>query len=387
MGGAKASQPSKRLRPLYWEKLASTASTLWAEPSPSTTFDMNDIDSLFNLDIAPTTASEVRRSPAQKKEAPTTLLDMGRATKIGVQVARIKISFPDIKKALIELDDEILSAELLVKIAEIQPTQEEISRLKDFDDLTKFAKPDQFLGEIMVIPRLSQRLDCMIFRRGLGAGNRREPSSVEHSPECFSGAASLIQVQTSASGHSIGWECAECVDLPWCRPRFQLSRRSSREAKSARPDSDCPTLMHYLARVLMRTDPSLVTFLDDLRHLQATTRQATLKELRKTVTEFSNKTKQIKSEIEQLKSLKGVAPNDQFVRVMEPFVAKFAPSVTALQSMADALDAELRSLMAYFGYVGERDETGSNVVPETRAFLRAHCLVFLIAPEMRPRSP
>lgn len=45
-----------------------------------------------------------------------------------------------------------------------------------------------------------------------------------------------------------------------------------KETKTARGGPDCPTLLHYLARVLMRTDPSLVTFIEDLPNLEAAAR-------------------------------------------------------------------------------------------------------------------
>ena len=37
-------------------------------------------------------------------------------------------------------------------------------------------------------------------------------------------------------------------------------------------DAHCPTLLHYIACVLLRTDPTLVTFLEDMSHLEAAAR-------------------------------------------------------------------------------------------------------------------
>jgi diaphanous 1 len=45
-----------------------------------------------------------------------------------------------------------------------------------------------------------------------------------------------------------------------------------KEMKAANGRSDCPTLLHYLARVLLRSDPSLVTFIEDLPHVEAAAR-------------------------------------------------------------------------------------------------------------------
>lgn len=51
-----------------------------------------------------------------------------------------------------------------------------------------------------------------------------------------------------------------------------LSAVQLKETRTARSDSDCPTLLHYLARLMGRADPSLITFIDDLPHLEAAAR-------------------------------------------------------------------------------------------------------------------
>ena len=38
--------------------------------------------------------------------------------------------------------------------------------------------------------------------------------------------------------------------------------------------SGCPTLLHHLARVLLRTDPSLVLFIDQMPSLEAAARSS-----------------------------------------------------------------------------------------------------------------
>lgn len=54
---------------------------------------------------------------------------------------------------------------------------------------------------------------------------------------------------------------------------FQLEALlKTKETKTAKGGPDCPTLLHYLARMLMRNDPSLVMFIEDLPHLEAAAR-------------------------------------------------------------------------------------------------------------------
>lgn len=45
-----------------------------------------------------------------------------------------------------------------------------------------------------------------------------------------------------------------------------------KETKTVKGGPGCPTLLHYLARVLLRKDPSLVSFIDDMPHLEAAAR-------------------------------------------------------------------------------------------------------------------
>ena len=63
-------------------------------------------------------------------------------------LARIKLALSDIRKALLEVDDQSLSADDLKSISKHIPTLDEINRLKDFADIGKLAKADQYFSEV-----------------------------------------------------------------------------------------------------------------------------------------------------------------------------------------------------------------------------------------------
>ena len=63
-------------------------------------------------------------------------------------LTRIKIGPADIRKALLELDDQRLSIDDLRAISRQLPTSEEITRLKDFGDVSKLSKADQFFSQV-----------------------------------------------------------------------------------------------------------------------------------------------------------------------------------------------------------------------------------------------
>ena len=100
------------------------------------------------------------------KAAVTTLLDFNRANNIAIMLARIKMPYSEIKDAILEFDDEKLSVENLRSIKQYVPTNEDIELVKEYyGDLSTLGNAENYFREIMVIPRMSERLNCMIFRR------------------------------------------------------------------------------------------------------------------------------------------------------------------------------------------------------------------------------
>jgi hypothetical protein len=141
---AKVSRPVKRLKPFFWNKLANLAvtPTVWNEAVPNITFDMDEVEKTFTIDNSSLAQSQILKSPSKKQNV-TTLLDITRANNVGmsmpsmsgsilsvsalaIMLSRIKMSFPDIRKALLELDDHKLSYDDLKAISKQLPTSEEV---------------------------------------------------------------------------------------------------------------------------------------------------------------------------------------------------------------------------------------------------------------------
>lgn len=104
-----------------------------------------------------------------------------------------------------------------------------------------------------------------------------------------------------------------------------------RETKTAKGGSDCPTLLHYLARVLLRSDHTLVSFVEEMPHLEAAARgksKITAFDLRlneclvssqiiiSSVHTLSGGLNQISEEIRLLQQTQPL-PNDRFTVIMK----------------------------------------------------------------------
>ena len=63
-------------------------------------------------------------------------------------LSRIKLTPTDIRKALLEVDDEALSVDDLKAMERQTPTAEEVATLKDFGDVGTLAIADQFFYQV-----------------------------------------------------------------------------------------------------------------------------------------------------------------------------------------------------------------------------------------------
>jgi diaphanous 1 len=115
------------MKPFFWTKLQVPAiqSTVWGDIPSDMTFDMEDLEATFTIDNAPASRSKVTLSTS-KNQAPTTLLDITRAQNVAIMLSRIKLSFSEIRHAILEVNDQQLSMDELKAIAKQLPTTEEV---------------------------------------------------------------------------------------------------------------------------------------------------------------------------------------------------------------------------------------------------------------------
>ncbi|KAI0776213.1 FH2-domain-containing protein [Trametes elegans] len=369
-GPVKVNRPAKRLKPFFWNKLTAPTlpSTVWGEipATPDASFDLEDLESTFAIENSPSSSSQLSVSSPTRKQNVTTLLDItpgvfcyllsvAYVVWSAIMLSRIKIGLSEIRRALLELDDSKLSVDDLRAIGRQLPTSEEVTRLRDFGDLTKLAKADQYFGQIMTIPRVSERLECMLYRRKLEleVEEIRPELNIVHmasrelrsSPKFRRVLQAVLTVGNALNGSTFrggarGFHLEALLKL--------------RETKTVKASPDCPTLLHYLAKVLLRRDSSLVTFIEDMPHVEAAAR-VSVPTIMQSVQSLVGGMKQVNEEIQQLRKMQSI-PQDRFVIVMQPFALQMSSVVESLKNMSTSLENELRSLLAFYGETPDSPE-------------------------------
>lgn len=148
----------------------------------------------------------------------------------------------------------------------------------------------------------------------------------------------------------------------------QLKLRETRTARA-----ECPTLLHFVARTIVKTSPGLALFIEDMPSVSAAARSASpssdfprpqrtdgrrarpptrpvnVATINQSVAQIAAGVSKINTETALLRASPDKPSNDRFAPVMEAFVARVEPEVGRVQALGVKVNRELADLLVYFG--------------------------------------
>ncbi|KAL8283496.1 hypothetical protein RQP46_005599 [Phenoliferia psychrophenolica] len=347
----------KKMKPFFWTKLSpnNLASSVWSDlDSTLEPLDLADLERDFAIGGTGSGARSAGPTPSKVaaggKKQPTTVLGLARAQNIAIMLARLKMPHVDVRDAVLFIDDTKLTLDNLKAIKHFAPSTEEMEAIRSYPgDITSLAASDQYLNEMMVIPRLGERLSSMLYRR------RLEMEQEELKPEVNILRSAADELKNSVKFKkllSTVLSLGNMLNASTFRgdaDGFQLEALLKlKEARATSPSASTPTLLHYLARVLLRSDPSLLAFLDDAPHVEAASRISF-----STVLASANGlvvgVAQVQEEVRVLRRMRNSPEGDRFIPKMETFIQRAEPAMAALKSMMTNLDRDLKALVSYYG--------------------------------------
>ncbi|KAF9346650.1 hypothetical protein BGX34_003741 [Mortierella sp. NVP85] len=357
-------KPTRPMKQLFWNKLpmGNITQTVWkdiCDPSSDVgtiELDFTEIDEIFCKNQIVSTNANAK---TEKKKA-VSLFGQNRANNIGIMLSRIKLSYPEIRTALLKILDNDLSIENLKAIKQYVPTNDEIEVVREYDgDFEVLGAAEKFYRQIVDIPRLSERLTAMIFRR------RLEIDVAELKPEMDVLRMTIDELQNSKRlkgllktillignhmnassfrGNAYGFQLDALLKI-----------RDTKGVEGAKPGST--TLLHYLAKAVNAKDPSLLKFIDEVPHLEAAAR-ISVQTLMSSVNSLVGGMNQIREETQALRKVKTLPPNDLFIEVMEKFVDANEEGIQKLIEVGQSLEIDLKKLLMFYG------EDPNNAKPE-----------------------
>ncbi|KAJ3013426.1 hypothetical protein HKX48_005760 [Thoreauomyces humboldtii] len=350
------------MKPLQWTKIPNraTKSTVWEEvveeayggTKKEGLVDEEGLLELFEKEeIVPRTVAETKKEPEVKKL--TTLIDPRRAQNIAIMLGGLRLGYPDICRAIVTMDDSVLSTERLHALKLWAPTSEECDLVRSYEgDVEELGNAERYIREVMNVPRLSHRLEHMLFRK------RFEEEVEEVVPDMETVLLACDQVRTSKRlrellkqvlilgnylngtsfrGNAYGFKLEALLNL-----------KDTRANRGTNNNKSLPTLLHYLVARLDQSQPELVDFLREMPRAELAARicipalLASVKDLRRGVDGVT-------AELAEMRKLDHVAPDDAFVSTMEAFVSRASVRIAGLEYQAAVADRNVTDLVTFFG--------------------------------------
>ena len=233
-----------------------------------------ELEELFGKnDLIKQSSDEKIESPIESKIV--SLLDLSRANNMSIMLARMRLSYSEIKRAILELDDQTLSIDNLKSLKQYVPAFEEIQLVRNYDgDISKLGNAEKYVLEVMDIPRLNQRLESMIFKRKFmneyeeilpnisnvlkASDESRKSGKLEKILRIVLDIGNFMNGSTNR-GSAYGFQLEALIKL--------------KDTKVSKKDNDgTPTLLHYLVRFLNSKEPECLDFGEDIPALKSAAR-------------------------------------------------------------------------------------------------------------------
>ncbi|ESO99100.1 hypothetical protein LOTGIDRAFT_142208 [Lottia gigantea] len=210
------------------------------------------------------TDGEETKKPARKVKE-LKVLDGKMGQNLSIFLGSIKVPYAEMKRRILAMDEESLSATVVEQLIKFMPTPEEMNKIAGLqDDYKDLAEAEQFCVTMSKIKRITPRLNSMLFKM-------RFPELVaDIKPDLVAGTEACDQVIKSKKFAKLmelillvgnylnaGSRNAQTVgfDVSFLT---KLGNTKSQDGKT--------TLMHFLAEMVDKKYPDIAGFIDELTY-------------------------------------------------------------------------------------------------------------------------
>ncbi|EQC35460.1 hypothetical protein SDRG_07168 [Saprolegnia diclina VS20] len=339
-----------KLRNLYWEPMAApTETSLWSKIELSDEHQ-KELDSLTTLFAsAPPAVDKEKKKPAAKKKVATrvALIDAKRANNLGIMLARFRLPYPEIKRAVLEIDRDVLTTEKIAALIQFAPEGEELETVKAYTGEVKLlGDAEQYYLEISSVPRYATRLQAVLATWQFDANveeQRRLIESVNATCAALKANAAIPEILKLVL--ALGNTLNEGTPRGGAQG-FKLSILLKLVQVKAADNS--MTLLNYLAIVLRKKNPEWLTFTDQLEALNEASR-VTLQVLKAGEAAIKKASSTVVSELELHAKLPSIAENDKFQDAIAPFAEKSVATSAKVVEEFEAMMKTFNECVQWFG--------------------------------------
>jgi len=280
-------------------------------------------------------------TPAKPKNV--SLLDPRRAQNIAIMLARFKMTYPEIRRAIETVDETVLTVDNLVALKGYIPQPDEVQLLIDHEDKDTLSNPDKFLLEMSKVHNLGPRLESLYTRATFGKKAEEVASTinvltaaineVKNSKAFVRYLEVVLKIgNTLNSGSTRGGAYGFKLDT------------LTKMADLRTTNKELPTLVHYIADKAEKEYPEILGIAKEFGAVPHACRES----LTQTTSDLATLKKSVEAVNNALKSA-GADASDKFVGIMQNFYAKASHECQTLEAKLKKIEENFPKLAEYFG--------------------------------------
>ncbi|EFC44071.1 FH2 domain-containing protein [Naegleria gruberi] len=329
--------------------------------------ETNSIISKLNLDELSTVFSTAKKEkegekaePKEKKKEVKSLLDAKRSYSVSLQLGSIRgVSYDMLRKAIIAMDEAVVTADNIGTIKQIAPEQEEVDTVMGYDGpMDELAEPDKFFRVMNGIPNLIGRLDAWSFKFRFNEMISKIKPDIENmilgckearESEKFMEILAVILT----FGNFLNGQQKKKIS-------FGFKLKSLQKLADTKSGDGKTSLLQYIVDFIGEKKKHLMDFDTQLTHIQPATRvlvgsvEDDINELKKCLTQLSQQI---------TKARENTSEEDKFVSTMESFEQKVKDELEGIEAKFKIMKTEIDSLAKSF------DERPEDLQKEPDKFL------------------
>uniref|UniRef100_A0A8C9TFH0 Diaphanous-related formin 3 n=1 Tax=Scleropages formosus TaxID=113540 RepID=A0A8C9TFH0_SCLFO len=273
------------------------------------------------------------------------VLDSKIAQNLSIFLGSFRMPYEEIKRMVLEVDEEQLTEPLIQNLVKHLPEQEQLNALAKYkSDYANLSEPEQFGVVISSVKRLRPRLNSILFKLQFEEQvNNIRPGIMAVNVACeeirksrsFSKVLELVLLignymnAGSRNAQSYGFELGSLCKL--------------KDTKSA---DQTTTLLHFLAEICEEQFPEVLRFVEDLQHVDKASR-VSAENLEKNLKQMEKQLLQLEKDLETFS-----APDDSrdmFVtKILHSFALHAREQYQKLVIMHNNMGTLYQNLLEYF---------------------------------------
>nr|CAG4716971.1 unnamed protein product [Naegleria fowleri] len=322
-------------------------------------FDLDDITSAFSTQKKDT-GDKSDQLPKEKKKEVKSLLDPKRSYAVSLQLGSIRgVSYEQLRKAIIEMDESVVTADNILTIKQIAPEQEECDTVMGYDGpMDELAEPDKFFRVMNGIPNLIGRLDSWSFKlRFPEMVSKIRPDIENMILGCKEARESEKFMEVLAViltfGNFLNGQQKRKVS-------YGFKLKSLQKLADTKSGDGKTSLLQYIVDFIAEKKKHLMDFDTQLTHIQPATR-VLVGSIDDDISELKKCHSQLVQQIEKARN--NPFEGDMFIEKMEEFEKKVVGALEIIEEKFKAMKAEIDELAKAF------DERSEDLQKEPDKFL------------------